>query len=147
MVESCDFDGGDCGEFLEKYPNCIVPEPWRVGDGKCDFGNYMVYECGWDGGDCIDEEYPNCEARDKFKTYFGNGVCDIRDGVIFETGELDDDIEMFGYEVINEECGYEGGDCEEYYSPVTEPVAEPSQTNSPSSQSNFPFTGPPVGNG
>jgi len=148
MVESCDFDGGDCGEFLEKYPNCIVSEPWRVGDGKCDFGNYMVYECGWDGGDCIDEVYPNCEARDKFKTYFGNGVCDWRDGMIFQTGELDgEDIEMFGIEVINEECGYEGGDCEEYYSPVTEPVAEPSQTNSPSSQSNFPFTGPPVGNG
>mmetsp|Transcript_21514 Transcript_21514/g.27135 ORF Transcript_21514/g.27135 Transcript_21514/m.27135 type:complete len:225 (-) Transcript_21514:232-906(-) len=53
----CDYDGGDCDEFNQNYPNCTVPEPGLVGDDYCDdtFREtplYNVAECGFDGGDC-----------------------------------------------------------------------------------------------
>jgi len=138
MVESCGFDGGDCDEFMEQYPNCTVREPWRVGDGKCDFGEYMVYECGWDGGDCLDEVYPDCQARGKSKA-FRNGQCD---GMPFNTASCgwdDGDCEVHnrdfikrypkcvvfdstfvnnsrcdGGEYMVESCGFDGGDCDEF---------------------------------
>ena len=49
----CDFDGGDCyySNFMKKYPNCVVYDILRIGDGRCD-GNYNTAECGFDLGDC-----------------------------------------------------------------------------------------------
>ena len=50
----CGYDGGDCDEFNEEYPECDVPDPWRVGDGNCDDDLnaperiYDVEECGFD---------------------------------------------------------------------------------------------------
>merc|ERR1740139_947413 len=38
MSPECGYNGGDCLEFLRKYPNC---------------GKYMSPECGYDGGDCL----------------------------------------------------------------------------------------------
>ena len=37
-----------------KYPNCIVREPSKLGDGVCfDHYEYNSEDCGFDGGDCI----------------------------------------------------------------------------------------------
>ncbi len=123
MVESCNFDGGDCIEYMEKYPMCNVTDPWRVGDGNCDFGEYMTYECGWDGGDCIDEQFPECKANATYKALFGNGVCDLRN----PSDEIEN-FELYWWQVGNLECGYDGFDCEEYYGPVRGPSGAP--TNS-----------------
>ena len=54
--ESCGWDGGDCVNFLEQYPNCTVEFPVLVGNGKCNGGAYNTEECGWDGGDCDNEK-------------------------------------------------------------------------------------------
>ncbi len=48
---------GDCD--VEGYPDCIVREPQKIGDGTCDGGNYNVESCGYDGGDC-GKELPIC---------------------------------------------------------------------------------------
>jgi hypothetical protein len=76
--EACGFDGGDClkvGEpclkdeecasgfcnantkvcylgVLEKYPDCVVEYPKKIGDGVCNGGDYATEVCGYDGGDC-----------------------------------------------------------------------------------------------
>ena len=62
---------GDCIEC-----NSIIPNPERVGDGKCDGLKYMKEEsCNYDGGDCIDflDEYPDCKAKRPFRV--GNSFC------------------------------------------------------------------------
>ena len=51
-TEECDWDGGDCTEFNDLYPNCTVPFPELIGNGWCSGGIYDVESCGWDGGDC-----------------------------------------------------------------------------------------------
>jgi hypothetical protein len=55
-TEVCGYDGGDCLEHNEKYPDCDVEYPWKVGNYECDSGLYNKEECGWDGGDCSIEE-------------------------------------------------------------------------------------------
>ena len=35
------------------YPDCHVPSPILVGNGKCDGLPYNTAVCGWDGGDCL----------------------------------------------------------------------------------------------
>ena len=75
MSQECGYDGGDCLEFVQKYPNCKVPYPHWVGDGYCGGGKYMSPECGYDGGDCLEflQKYPNCTVA--FPDWVGNGRC------------------------------------------------------------------------
>lgn len=90
----CGFDGGDCIEFNEKYPNCTTYSPdVSLGDGYCRGGEANTEECGFDGGDCIEfnQKYPNCTAR--YPEWIGDGEC--TDYPPFNT----------------EECGFDGGDC------------------------------------
>ena len=35
-IEKCNNDGNDCKKFNILYPDCLAPEPHRVGDGICD---------------------------------------------------------------------------------------------------------------
>ena len=94
-TEECGYDGGDCIEFNEKYPNCNVYSPYEVGDGRCDSSNgddVNTEECGYDGGDCIEfnEKYPDCKVN--FPYEVGDGKCN-------------------GGKYNTKECGYDGGDC------------------------------------
>ena len=94
-TEACGWDGGDCLEFTEKYPDCNVERPYRVGDGKCHgaASGYNTPECGFDGGDCVefDLNYPNCTVDRP--DWIGDGECD---GAQYNTAA----------------CGFDGGDCE-----------------------------------
>lgn len=47
---SCFEDGGDCTDFITKYPNCNADAPARVGNNNCD-GQYFNKYCGMDGGE------------------------------------------------------------------------------------------------
>jgi len=85
--KECGFDGGDCEEFNELYPDCSVPQPSWVGDKTCDGLVYNTTECGYDGGDCLDVIDFGCSGG-------GNGYCEN----IFN----------------NEQCKYDGGDCLEF---------------------------------
>ena len=92
-TEECGYDGGDCIEFNQKYPECTVDYPGlKIADGKCNGGKYNTEECGYDGGDCIDfnEKYPACKVDYPFLV--GDGYCD--------EGKYNTDV-----------CGYDGGDC------------------------------------
>ena len=106
MEEACNFDGGDCDAFMEKYPDCNATDPWRLGDGKCDLEDYMTYECGWDGGDCIDQQFPNCTVSDEYKALLGDGVCNLGDNAYYNSAYVE--------QARNEECGFDGGDCGYY---------------------------------
>jgi len=98
----CGWDGGDCvgpcgigGGTLtceEKYPDCNIADPSRVGDGICHGGDYNSRECGWDGGDCFsfNSMYPNCWVNSPSSV--GDGHCDHG---------------AYG----TEECEWDGGDC------------------------------------
>lgn len=37
--------------FNISFPKCRAREPWRIGDGVCDY-EYNSEECRFDGGDC-----------------------------------------------------------------------------------------------
>ena len=111
---ACQFDFGDCDKFNERYPDCEVANPNKVGDGKCDpnpftgkFMDQLTGECGIDGGDCdsrfpvtgekvdvIASLYPNCNAG-IFEALIGNGRCNV-----------------LGLNI--KECGWDGGDCVQY---------------------------------
>ena len=84
-VPACNYDGGDCADFVEYYSDCIVPEPDKVGDGICDGGAYWTEECGMDGGDCN-----GCDAP--YIAWIGDSVCD-------------------GGDYLTVACGMDGGDC------------------------------------
>lgn len=101
----CGWEDGDCIIFNAKYPDCTAEEPFRVGDGFCNFNNwgnqkYNNTECGWDGGDCIADspktqyeiDYPHCSVPDPTK--IGNGRCRA--------------------EYNTAKCGWDGGDCIEF---------------------------------
>lgn len=47
----CNWEGGDCIEFNEKFPGCQAELPYEIGDGTCNYENNIV-ACGYDGGDC-----------------------------------------------------------------------------------------------
>ena len=49
----CGYDQGDCDEFNELYPGCVVEQPLALGNGYCNGGDYDTAECGYDGGDCM----------------------------------------------------------------------------------------------
>lgn len=89
----CGFDGGDCRVFNERYPNCTVDFPAKIGNSICNGNEYNTLKCGFDGGDCIEfnEKYPNCRnVRDPFRV--GDGKCD--------RGRYDTSF-----------CDWDGGDC------------------------------------
>ena len=91
-IPDCGWEAGDCLDFNAIFPNCNGVKPFRVGDGQCDGDHYNKLECMWDGGDCIKITYPNCKADDPMMV--GNGRCDK--------------------DYNNEECGFDGGDCDEF---------------------------------
>ncbi len=95
MNEECGWVFGDCFEFKlqadkrqQQFPQCSLPELFRLGDGICDRGvnNYLNEQCGWDKFDCCDLDVSK----------IGDGVCDSNG----------DDIDY-----LTPECGYEGYDC------------------------------------
>lgn len=104
----CGWDGGDC--IKEDWPDCHAntPEAFRgLGNGKCNAA-FNVIECGYDLGDCrpnwdaddvaklkdLVKTYPGCFFDGMNIRWLGDGLCD---------GEYN-----------NAECGYDGGDCEEF---------------------------------
>jgi hypothetical protein len=100
-TEECGWEGGDCLEWNEKYPNCQLHPFTLIGNGECDRqinAYHNTEECGWEGGDCLEfnEKYPNCKAF--FPKYVGDGLCED------PMNEGDN----------TEECGWEGGDCLEF---------------------------------
>jgi len=135
----CGFDDGDCNEdgskVREKYPKCSVSNPWNIGNGICNLGEYNVEECGFDGGDCLDfnQKYPDCRAIvSDGGARVGDGICHRRESNVEECGYEDGECLEFnqkypkcsvseprnigngvcnggGYNV--EECGFDGGDC------------------------------------
>ena len=131
------WDGGDCIGFNEKYPNCTVESPWRVGNGYCEGGIYNTTECGWDGGDCEDfsVEYPNCNVE--YNWFIGDGFCDGGAYNTLECGWEEGDCDDFnakypnctvdnptyfigngqcdGGKFYTEECGWEEGDCDAFF--------------------------------
>ena len=104
-LPECRNDGGDCDWFNMNYPDCEVPDPEKINNGKCDrnytcthnnniiTGSYNSKVCGWDGGDCLLEQYPNCHVR--VPGMIGDGKCD-------------------GGEYNKAECDYDGGDCKSF---------------------------------
>ena len=52
-VMECGWDGGDCVEWNEKYPNCDNIE-WWLGNGYCD-SEWNTPECGFDDGSCNED--------------------------------------------------------------------------------------------
>ncbi len=86
----CMYDGGDCIEFNEKYPNCKASKPLLLGDGRCDLEsgeiadgshcgedwcnsiclNCFTEECGWDGGGMFISYYAIYVVPQQEKTIF-----------------------------------------------------------------------------
>ena len=98
-IQQCNFDGGDCDEFNQLYPNCKVPDPSHIGDGLCDNSEpYFTEECGMDGGDC--DDYPvDCDAQDTY--VIGDGYCNIEYNTTkcdFDGGDCLDDEEPYYYD-------------------------------------------------
>lgn len=52
-LNACFEDGGDCTDFITKYPDCNVPMPGLVANGFCDGFPYFSKDCGNDGGECF----------------------------------------------------------------------------------------------
>mmetsp|Transcript_5342 Transcript_5342/g.7944 ORF Transcript_5342/g.7944 Transcript_5342/m.7944 type:complete len:812 (+) Transcript_5342:55-2490(+) len=92
-TQDCNYDGGDCIQFNNDFPNCTATHPFNIQDDVCDGGDYNTEECGFDGGDCIkfNEGFPNCDVVNP--SWIGNGKCD-------DSGDYN-----------TEKCGYDGGDC------------------------------------
>ncbi|GFH51784.1 hypothetical protein CTEN210_08260 [Chaetoceros tenuissimus] len=148
--EDCAFDNGECTDFNDSYPNCQVPDPWRIGNGWCDswMEGYLSDECGNDGGDCNEllEVEETCEVRNRNK--LGNGKCN---GGLFNTeacnwdeGDCDscnaivEDISKIGDGVCDgtpynsPECNNDGGDCRQQNDHDDVPDSPPdSPPNSP----------------
>jgi peptidyl-Lys metalloendopeptidase len=108
----CNWDGGDCcdescvmGTFYcvtendckdprysvpkpTKQPTalaCGVDHPFRLGNGRCDGGDYNTPECNYDGGDCCEatckDTYYDCPGPEDFgncidPAYAGEIFCD-----------------------------------------------------------------------
>jgi len=129
-VIECGWDGGDCEDLNERYPDCAVPEFSLLGNGKCDGNEYNSAKCGFDNGDCIEDnfklknQYPKCEATQP--GLVGNGFCD---GGLAHSVDCDwdggdckgcivTDVHLIkngfcnGGNYATEECSYDGGDCE-----------------------------------
>lgn len=106
----CGWDGGDCIEFNMRYPACFTEYPSMVGDGFCS-GPANNKECDWEGGDCdvFNEKYPDCKMGDRSCASFNATY----------PGCIVDDPEWVGngfcqYQFNTAECGWDGGDCDEF---------------------------------
>ena len=53
-IKECGWDGGDCVQYNEDYPDCDANWPRNIGNGRCSgkVGGYDTLECKYDGGDC-----------------------------------------------------------------------------------------------
>eukprot|EP00979_Chaetoceros_neogracilis_P008756 scaffold1962_cov203-Chaetoceros_neogracile.AAC.1 len=101
---SCGYDDGDC-DLFNKYPNCNITDPHKLGDGTCNTSPYNSILCGFDGGDCVDDVDKNDdEDKGRCKNQFpepngtiellGDGKCDAVNN--------------------NQACGWDGKDCLEF---------------------------------
>lgn len=75
----CGYDGGDCEEFNEKYPDCKTKYPSNIGNDYCDSSDpYNTEACK-----CLimqqefNGNYPDCEAS--LPSRIGDGDCDKYD--------------------------------------------------------------------
>ena len=111
----CGFDGGDCLQYNNQYPNCKVPNPYWIGYfNTCDGDEYNTMECGWDGGDCCAQTFPNwdgvgnncviCEVNSEGK-YLPCTACEVDDPLLVGNGICNGGV------YNSPECGYDGGDC------------------------------------
>jgi len=76
-IEECGWDGGDCVQYNEDYPDCDADWPRNIGNGRCSgkVGGYDTLECKYDGGDCtaFREMYIGCLAPRP--DWVGDGIC------------------------------------------------------------------------
>ncbi len=130
----CYYDGGDCLDFIEKYPNCDAEFPSHVGNSKCD-SEYDYKECGYDGGDCenLRETYNLHDCFVDDLNLIGNGECDggeyLTEDCAWDGGDCanctmgDKTMSLLfigdgicdGKKYMTEECGYDGGDCDKCF--------------------------------
>jgi len=127
----CAFDGHDCIDFNLAYPGCKAINPSKVGDGECHKENDNE-QCGYDGGDCcevINDEFwgdGDCHGGfyNTWACKYDRGDCNDfweqfpycnhnfnatnRDGKPMKLG---DGVCEFIPEYMNDECGWEFGDC------------------------------------
>jgi len=119
----CGFDGGDCCP--------VMGDDW-LGDGICHGGIFNTEICDWDEGDCkeFNDQHPDCPVGDidyTMNELFSDFQQFRTDYILSdELNYYDDYTRTFYYYGVPsdgvcsglspyniEECGYEGGDCEE----------------------------------
>ena len=81
MTAECGYEDGDCSE-------CIVDDPFCLGDGKCDGGEYNIDACGYNRGDCL-----KCNDLFERPDLVGDGRCQKSE------------------EYNDKECKWDGGNC------------------------------------
>ena len=98
-VESCNYDGGDCGPpNKEDYPECQAVDFELLGNGQCDGGIYNTKECNFDRGDC--EEWNKLRSEGRYEYCLAPEPHRIGDGKCEKDHAYDN---LF--------CGWDGGDC------------------------------------
>ena len=125
----CSFDGGDCAEFNDKFPDCrlvdmscssfnatfpgcVTANPEFLGDGTCD---YLLNNeaCAYDSGDCrrFNDKFPDCRMGDLSCSSFNVTYpgCITAEPEWIGDGRCDSHWE---HNTI--ECGWDGGDCDEF---------------------------------
>ena len=95
-TQECGYDGGDCQNYNEKYPDCDVEFPSLLGNGYCNGRAYNTEACGYDDGDCLDKkELAESNCNVDRPDLLGDGIC-------------------HGREYNTEECNWDAGDCLEF---------------------------------
>eukprot|EP00979_Chaetoceros_neogracilis_P005577 scaffold1017_cov147-Chaetoceros_neogracile.AAC.1 len=123
-VEACNFDGGACkalycstasisalcDNLRSNYPNCTAlanRNVYKLGNFECNW-EFNTEECGWDMGDCVVPNYPDC--HDVYPRFVGDGYCHS-ESISTSTGDF---VKSVGGDYNTIECGFDGGDCEEF---------------------------------